>query len=209
MISEFQTIPQVFRQVKFKSVFFFCLLCLLPGTGVRAASAALRVEKLKSPQFQTHENYLSMELRFEPIAEVRKKIEQKEALTLKHRGEAHVTVLTPPEYEKIKAFVSMKDINEIALQNQIQKADFQIQCVGKAKTSPDQATYFLVIQSKALLKIRLDLENLLKSKKAPENVFQASHFYPHITVGFKERDLHESDGVIKDERACDSQLSAL
>lgn len=32
--------------------------------------------------------------------------------------------------------------------------------------------------------------------------FRAERFFPNITVGFNKRDLHESDGVIKDKTTC-------
>lgn len=156
---------------------------------------------------EKHANYLSMPLLFEPISDARKQLEAKLNFSIKNRGEAHITVLTPPEFETLKDLVSMDEINEIALKNDIQKSDLQFLCIGtgqKIAGSKTMQTFFIVVKSNNLFKIRSEIEHLYKSRadRSSKSKFNSLHFYPHITLGFTDSDLHEQDGVIKDQTSC-------
>lgn len=152
-------------------------------------------------------SYLVMNLPFKPFEKLRHQLEAQESLKLTQRGEAHITVITPIEYWKVLApqGVTMKDINGIARRHNIQKMSFEPVCVGMGaalvKDQPEK-TFYVVVQSADLIKIRNDIESLFVSKGGRPSDFQAEHFYPHVTLGFTSRDLHESDGVIKDNKTC-------
>jgi 2'-5' RNA ligase len=208
MIFHVQTIPQASQRVKFKcGQIASILLCgLMTFSGV-AQALQIQASELASVPFEPHPNYLSMSLKTEPAAKARKELENQQKLTLKNRGEAHITVITPPEFEILKTHVSIQDIDQIAKKRDIQHSDLKIRCVGKGETKDHLATYFLVVASKNLLHIRQDVEKIYKVRGGKGD-FQSAHFYPHITLGFTARDLHEADGVIKDERSCISDLSS-
>ncbi len=127
------------------------------------------------------------------------------------RGEAHVTVLTPPELEAVEKFVSIEDVERIALEESIQASDLTPVCLGRGEAILDrrkrERTYFIVVRSKNLLVIRRRIEALHIERGGERGVFQATKFYPHITVGFTKSDLHESHGVVKDERSCIFEVS--
>lgn len=149
--------------------------------------------------------YLAMNVFYEPLIDVRTAIENIENVKLKHRGEAHITVITPPEYEKLKSVLSIELINEVALLNRIQESPFEIVCLGKGKAVENGAslsTYYLVIDSPKLLTLRHTIMALFKSRGGSSDDFNPDNFNPHITVGFTGRDLYDTDGVFKNKATC-------
>lgn len=152
------------------------------------------------------DTYLTMEVKFEPIAELFKDLLIAKRIQLTNRGEAHITVITPVEFHEIlKSRISMNEIDEIARKAKIQSSKFDVVCVGKGSLEIDSKTeqaFYLVVRSPELLKIREEVKKLFESKGGEKDLFKPVYFYPHITLGFTKRDLHESDGVIKDERTC-------
>lgn len=185
---------------------------------ILAAEYSLDVESLNKPQaFLSHsgpgqwDNYLVMNLPFAPIAEVFKQviIDQKRAMT--SRGEAHITVVTPVEFWNVLRPVGMtiEMLNTIAQASKIQQANFQVICLGQGASLQDskvEKTFFVVVQSEDLVKIRQRVQQVFISKGGNPKDFDPLKYYPHITVGFTKRDLHEKDGVIKDQGSCIFQL---
>ncbi|RUR06447.1 hypothetical protein [Legionella sp. km772] len=126
-------------------------------------------------------------------------------------GEAHITVITPPEYTYIlKPFISIDRMEEIAVQNYIQDSDLNVLGLGKGSLPINnrvEETYFIIIKSTNLLKIRHKIYEEFVKNGGDKNAWDPNHFYPHITVGYSLRDLHEADGVIKDiEHALDDRF---
>lgn len=206
MLLSVETIYQGAKIVKFRSL-KMVLLCALLSFPALVQAYAIKAQDLYASTPETHPNYLAMRLESAPIAQLRQELEKKEKVHLKDRGEAHVTVITPPEFEILKKNLSMEEINKIAALGKIQEADLKVRCLGRGQTADKLQTYFLVLESKALLKIRAEIEKAWK-KNGGRGDFKAEHFYPHVTLGFTHRDLHEQDGVIKDERSCISEVSA-
>lgn len=68
--------------------------------------------------------------------------------------------------------------------------------------APDKSTVYLVVQSPDLVERRKALRNQFERNGGRTGDFDADRFFPHITVGFTGRDLHESDGVIKNNDSC-------
>lgn len=151
-------------------------------------------------------NYLSQEVFFPPVKQVYLDVQKKMGLELKNRGEAHITVVTPPEYDgALKKFVSIDDINRIATSMDLQAAAFKPVCVGMGtakRNNRDEKTFYIVVESARLVEIRQAIENEFIAKGGRPGDFSATKFFPHITVGFTQADLHESDGVIKDKNSC-------
>lgn len=133
------------------------------------------------------------------------------ALQLKTRGDAHITVITPPEYKNIlKPYLTPKEIDQIAKQMNIQASEFTPVCLGRGQkletNGKAMQTYFIVVKSLALLKLRQKIYEEYVAKGGVPSRFDPQHFTPHITVGFTNRDLFESDGVYKQANACISKL---
>ncbi|WPU64509.1 hypothetical protein [Peredibacter starrii] len=155
------------------------------------------------------DSYLSMDVRYAPVKELFKSVVKSERKELKTRGEAHITVITPVEYfEVLKSKVSMKEINEIAVKSSIQSSTFKVICLGKGALKNDE-TYFIVVNSMDLLQIRKKVQKLFETRGGTQGSFMAEHFFPHITLGFTTRDLHEADGVIKNDKSCMADIDIL
>jgi hypothetical protein len=171
-----------------------------------------QVHNNEAQQFVSHHkegrfgSYLTMTVNFSPLKTL---FEQLPGL-LKNRGEAHVTVVTPVEfYQVLRSKVTMAQIDKIAKQQQIQATKFETVCLGRGqKKGKDQgktkveSTYFVVINAEGLLNIRRKVHALFVKQGGQAEAFDPNHYYPHITVGFSSKDLHQSDGVIKDRTAC-------
>lgn len=165
---------------------------------------SLFIEGCVSMNFIPHEDWLAQPVEFHKINNLRLQIEHLDKISLKNRGEAHITLITPPEFEKLKSKLTINAINTIATQSSIEKAPWLPLCVarGTLNNKPNFTTYYLVIKSEELFSLREKIYNTFIDKGGSALAFDPKHFYPHITIGFTERDLHEQDGVIKDTRNC-------
>ena len=194
-----------------------CLLLLWPTLALSYELEARGLDGTSEP-FIAHQgpgqwdSYLALNLPFASAAELRAAIEEREGVVLKHRGEAHVTVVTPIEYWQYlrPVGITMEDIHLLARQARLQSARLSAVCLGQGQAPLAdrlESTYFVVVKSPELVKLREELEDLYLLRGGDPLGFRASWFFPHITIGFTKDDLHESNGVIKDERSCVSSLT--
>jgi 2'-5' RNA ligase len=147
-------------------------------------------------------SYLAINLPFAPAEKLRKQVEDKAKIKLKNRGESHITVLTPPEFNNIiSKKLSIGQVDAIAAKHHIQKARIDVVCVGRFSKEGKQV-YFVVVSSNPLIEIRQAIAAEFQAAGGEPRAFDPLHFQPHITLGFTDSDLHESDGAIKDERSC-------
>lgn len=150
-------------------------------------------------------SYLSLDLLYKPFEKIRLDLEKSKKITLKNRGEAHITVLTPPEVKAMSDKLTFKEIKELAHNLKLQESPYKLLCVGKGvhKTKPDEGeTYYVVIESERLFEIRRKIQALYTSKGGDPTNFNPEKFYPHVTLGFVKRDLHLEDGVFKNTDTC-------
>lgn len=151
-----------------------------------------------------YSNYLSQTIPFEPVRSLWKALEATEGLRLINRGEAHITVVTPVEYWALRDTLSIDKINAL-VKAHIQKAPFKVICIGAGSlevASTTLKTFYLVVKSDALLQIRKTIARAFVSEGGNPGAFEPAAFFPHITIGFTERDLHLEDGIRKDRRSC-------
>ncbi len=187
----------------------FASLLILAAFAKEISTSSLLTDGSKL-SFKTQSNYLAMELNFKPSEAIRLEVEKDIGRQLKNRGEAHITVLSPPEYNTIKSKITIQEINEVAQKNQIQMSSVRPICigVGESKNNNNQKTYYVVVDSQNLLKIRKEIAEIFVDRGGDLEKFDANNFYPHITLGFTDRDLHlESDGVVKNTDSCRYTLS--
>lgn len=170
----------------------------LPPEALKASHLPQLSHKGEGP----YDTYLTMDLPFSPYERLRREIEKKTG-PLKHRGEAHITVITPPEFTKhlSPAGVTIEEIDFIAREMKIQSSRFRLVCVGKGELREMQ-TFYAVAESEDLMNLRRKVAKLYLSKGGSPTGFLPENFYPHVTLGFTERDLHETDGILKDEKTC-------
>jgi hypothetical protein len=158
------------------------------------------------------DSYLAMNLPFEPFQALWKDVEKRVGKPLQNRGEAHITVLKPQEYYNVlRTVLTMQEINDIANTLKIQSSAFTPICVGRAQITlegkPEQA-YYVVIRSEDLFALRRAIAKRYVEKGGEPSLFDAQHFYPHITLCFSKQDFHEEvHGVKKGEQTCFFELT--
>lgn len=159
------------------------------------------------------DNYLVQNIPFEPIADLFKQLLISQRRSLTNRGEAHITVITPIEYWDVlkPQGVTIEVINELSLSKKIQNAKFKILCLGSGEKEIEdklEKTFFVVVESADLISLRQAVLDLYLSKGGSPDKFNPKNYYPHITLGFTKKDLHESDGVIKNSDSCFTELGS-
>ncbi|KAJ1952376.1 hypothetical protein EC988_003590 [Linderina pennispora] len=160
-------------------------------------------------------SYLQQTLDFAPFKKLFDQVNATEK-TLKSRGEAHITVVTPPEFDQVlkPAGITIQEIEAIAKARRIQSARLRPVCLGRFKASlPTPASdadkgqftlYSLVVADVHgdLLAIRQDIYKLFRKRGGEGALFQPEAFWPHVTMGFDRRDLFITDGVYKGSNYC-------
>jgi 2'-5' RNA ligase len=171
------------------------------------------VYKTQSLPFLSHsgpgkwDSYLIFSVPFPPVADLFKQLLIREARPLTSRGEAHITVVTPVEFWELlrPKGVSMKEIEAIAKTPSIQGLRFKVVCLGQGTAKLEdkiENTYYAVVESPDLIALRQRVQELFVKKGGKAAEFNPKAYYPHITLGFTKRDLHESDGVVKGKKTC-------
>ncbi|KAG0047672.1 hypothetical protein BGZ83_007316 [Gryganskiella cystojenkinii] len=128
------------------------------------------------------------------------------------RGESHITVIQPPEFDNIlhPAGVTIEELNAIATnpKRPLQKAKFEIECLGRVQvvSKPDnvyqQSLQIILKNYQDVVAYRQEVSDLYVKKGGNPALFYAANFLPHITLGFKHRDIFVEDGVYKGKNAC-------
>lgn len=154
------------------------------------------------------QTYISYTLPYEKYHNLLKRLEAKLKTELKNRGEAHITIITPPEYTQLKKTIPQEKLQQLSNQLLLMSPPFKEICLGMgvSKNNSELKTYYVVVSSEALLKFRKDLAEEAHLSKSD---FDPDVFYPHITLGFTEKDLHLQDGVIKSKDSCPKELQKL
>jgi 2'-5' RNA ligase len=164
----------------------------------------LFIEGCVTAKLATHKDWLAEPVELSKIDQLRSQLETISKLSLKSRGEAHITVISPPEFNILKSKLSMSEINIIAEHLNIEKAKWTPICVAQAnlKNKPNSIVFYIIVKSEELIKIRNEISTSFLKKGGAPAEFDPLHYFPHITIGFTDRDLYEQDGVIKDTRNC-------
>ncbi|KAJ1735576.1 hypothetical protein LPJ72_001800 [Coemansia sp. Benny D160-2] len=161
-------------------------------------------------------SYLQQTLDFGPFKELFDAISAASNATIHSRGEAHITVITPPEFDLVlkPGGVTIEEIESIATANGIQNARLMPVCLGRFNgTLPDPAhstdkagflLYSLVVADvySDLLTIRRKIFKLYGEKGGQGALFQPEAFWPHVTIGYDRQDLFIEDGIYKGSNYC-------
>ncbi len=150
--------------------------------------------------------YVTVDLEYSAFESARHRLEKKIGLKLGNRGEAHITVVTPPEYKILATKLEAKEIESLIEANLvISKNSIKPVCIGQGVAKTDQ-TWFVVVEMESAKVARKQLADaFVKAGGAPVD-FNADEFHPHVTLGFDKRDLHLQDGVVKDTSSCKFRL---
>lgn len=165
-------------------------------------------------QFETHigrpdsmENALALNIEYNQIVLLRGAIEKHISKRLKFltawdpNGEAHITTISPVEFSQVlRHHISMQRINQIAREVDIQNADLKILGLGSGIREMDGAkeeTFFLIVDSFKLRKIRHKVYSEFLVNGGSAKDFDPAWFFPHITIGYTKKDIHENSGLLK------------
>jgi hypothetical protein len=195
---------------------FSFVVFTIPLVHAQNLSLSRKVFDTQFESFSSHQgegqfdSYLAMNIPFGPVNKFFKQIVNRSRTPLMSRGEAHITVIGPLEYSnELSGYISMNEIDLIAKDYKIQESSFSIICLGSAQkfiNGDFTQTYYLVVDSPALLKLRQNILKHIVSRGGSPTLFVPENYYPHITVGFIRSDLHDSDGVYKDISTCESDI---
>jgi 2'-5' RNA ligase len=154
-----------------------------------------------------YSSYLAMAIPYAPVQTVFETVRDSGYPHLTNRSEGHITVITPVEFDSVlKDHLTIGEIHEMADSAHIQSMSFSVEGMGSGTVSVDGNTervFFLVVKSDALLNLRRKVHQKFVEKGGDPDAFDPEAFNPHITVGYTLRDLHASDGVIKDVYSLD------
>lgn len=183
------------RKIPQLEVLFFSAQDLNPSASRSIASK--RSVEVKS--------YLAVNLPTKVFEKLRQDIEKSQGLSLRSRGENHITVITPPELKKLSTKVKPQEIFALAERMKVDETPYTLLCVGKGALTEkgvEESTFYVVIESDRLFQIRRAVQVLYTSKGGAAQDFEPDLYYPHVTLGFTKRDLHYEDGVVKDASSC-------
>ena len=126
---------------------------------------------------------------------------------LETRGEAHITVITPPEaqgwftdHKGINYFISSIELHHKYFKT-LQDTKFEIVCVGMRENETNKV-FYLVVDSPELFAVRAEIAQELERRASftgKKTFFDPNKYYPHITIGFEGGDVH---GVSKGAETC-------
>lgn len=150
-------------------------------------------------------NYVSLDLEYPEYKATLERLDTFLGTKLVNRGEAHITVITPPEFKTLTEKISAETIHQ-EWENWQTKI-FEKVCLGEGTVKEKNKvlkTYYIVVHAPEVKGFRM----FLKNKYGVEN-FNPDMFFPHITLGFTEKDLHFEQGVVKDPKSCPQKLQHL
>ena len=154
--------------------------------------------------FVSHPDYLAMNVPYAPVKSLFSALPTALGARLATRGEAHITVLMPAEVSVLARRLPMSEIDALARSQGLQSRAWSPVClgVGIAASNRSLQTYYVVVRSDALVAFRRAVRDRFVARGGSASAFDAEGYTPHITLGFTQRDLFESDGVTKDVRSC-------
>lgn len=125
---------------------------------------------------------------------------------LKDRGEAHITLITPPE-GRTGFFPNSVGIDKVLptdlmldmYKNTVQDMEFDILCLGMQSNSKGNIVFFLVVESYEVMGLREEIESYVQNRDLTIPFRAKGSYYPHITVGYVGGDVH---GVSKGKDSC-------
>ncbi|KAI8089671.1 uncharacterized protein BX664DRAFT_333604 [Halteromyces radiatus] len=188
-------------------IYLYCLdyPCLI-GSSVPISRHIHDTSNIPFEEHNLDMPWLGMQLDYtyiEPILEILNSTEQ----PLLSRQEAHITVISPPEYRILSTStnITIDELNHLAKSHKIQSSIFSVVCLGKViqkENNFDHVVYQLIISSPSLIKLRESIFRLFYIRKGNPSLFDPHAFWPHITIGFTDHDLFVEQGIYKGLNAC-------
>lgn len=195
--------------MKFILSLVFCALPHLAYAHPKTIILNHQLTNARSMSFKTHTDpfTLAIDLPNGPVIALRETLKVELGLELKFftgwnaAGEAHITVISPPEFiDVLSKHLSEDEINSIARNFKIQSGGVQILGLGSGKLpvgKETHETYFVIVDSLTARRIRLAVHAAYVRKGGNPKDWDPSWYFPHVTVGFTHADIHEHQGLLK------------
>lgn len=149
-------------------------------------------------------NYTSYDLAYPYYKNVYDKLVRRVG-PLKTRGEAHITLISPPEYKNLTAknsSIKAERIHQLTNEFVATQPAFTNNCLGHFEKD-GQHVYYVVVDSQALFDFR---KQIAAEANVPAEQFDPNLFFPHVTIGFTKEDMHYEQGARKNAASCPEEL---
>jgi hypothetical protein len=132
-------------------------------------------------------------------------------------GEAHITVISPPEFKYgLSSVLTMQEIKDLAISENLQSLPFEIICLARQSQfdknlGKRSSVYNLIVKTEGLFTFRSKVFDLYLSYGGDPSNFNPTAYYrkfylthlAHITLGFEEHgDWFTQDLVFKTDMTC-------
>ena len=189
-----------------KSVSLSLCLWLTSVWAVDSISISNKIETVEGrPYFQSHDEWVGLPLAFAPVEQVRKDLEKMIGKTLQHRGEAHVTVITPPEWRTLSQYIKMDVLDKLVVKEKMMSVKLKVKCLKKVTATikgKTEESWFIAVDAPELKEYRNQAWRLYVGAGGLPEDFNWKRWSPHITVGYTSQDLHDEDKVSKEKADC-------
>lgn len=192
----------------------FCLgLYSFEGYGQIQLSKKIYQKAPFSTQY-SNDGAIILNSNFKAVKKLIPQLEKKYGVKLSHRGEAHITLITPPEGKTgffkdsvgLDQVIKTKEIIK-RYKDKIQNFKFDVKCIGRQTNKNGNTVFYLVVESQDIIDFRKEIEKIVKQSNNKEIKFSANKsYYPHITIGFVKGDVH---GVSKGLETCVDKVSII
>jgi hypothetical protein len=193
---------------------FLALILSLTSFAVETITTDIKaLESLeKRPYFKPEADWVGIPMPFGPVEKIREELENRIGKKLQHRGEAHIAVITPPEFRILAQTLKMNTIDKIVAKEGSMKAPIKVLCLKKVTAvlgNKTEESWFISVDSPELREFRNQVWRRFVANGGLPGDFVWKRWAPHITVGFTSRDLHDEDRISKEKADCAYELKAL
>jgi hypothetical protein len=192
---------------------FLALVLSLSSFAAETIVADIKeLESLETrPYFKPEPDWVGIPMPYAPVEKIRTELEKRIGKKLQHRGEAHITVITPPEFRVLSQTLKMNTIDKIVAKEGSMKAPIKALCLKKVTAvlgGKTEESWFISVESAELREFRNQVwRRFVANGGLPED-FAWKRWAPHITLGFTSRDLHDEDRISKEKAECAFELKA-
>jgi hypothetical protein len=165
----------------------------------------------KRPQFKSQADWVGIPMPHGPVEKIREELEKRIGKKLQHKGEAHITVITPAEIRILSQTIKMNTVEKIVVKESAMRASIKVLCLKKVTavlSNKSEDSWFISATSPELLEFRKQVWRRFVTKGGIPEDFQWKRWSSHITVGFTSQELHDEDRISKEKAECSFELKA-
>lgn len=193
----------------------FLAACLATGTSFAAetiTSDIATIESLeKRPYFKPRSDWVGIPMPYGPVEKLRAELEKRIGKKLQHKGEAHITVITPSEMRILSQTLKVNTVEKIVVKESAMKAKVKVLCLKKVSTvlgSKSEESWLISMESDELREFRNQVWRRFVANGGMPDDFQWKRWSPHITLGYTSAELHDEDRLSKAKTECAYLLKA-